>query len=78
MAIAVMILSDEGGRDTVTTIAASREEAEKAGEVLSRSPARKTLGIETEQAIKFIGRAWDVIGKRWEQEHAEKRMEVTP
>lgn len=72
MAIAVMILSTEGGRNTVTTVAASASEAVEAEKVLGCCPERKHFGIETEQAIKYFARAWDVIGQKWEQEHKGK------
>ncbi len=65
MALAVMIVSNEGGKDSVTTIAASREEAKEAAGVLARSPTRKTYGIETVTALKYICRAWQVMGEKW-------------
>jgi hypothetical protein len=66
MAIAVMIVSTEGGRQTVTTIAASEEEAREAATALETARPR-FLGIDSEAATKYTARAWEVIGQHWEE-----------
>ena len=66
MAIALLIVSNEGGQNSVTTIAANEKEAIEAVKVLASNTGSKFLGIETEGASKYIARAWDVMGQHWE------------
>lgn len=67
MAVGVLIISNEGGKKTAAMVAANAEQAKELGEVFSL-PAYKYLGISTEQAIKYVSRAWDVMGNEWEHE----------
>ena len=66
MAVGVLILSNEGGKKTAAMVAANAEQAKELGETFSL-PAYKYMGISTEQAIKYVSRAWDVMGNTWEQ-----------
>lgn len=72
MSIAVMILSNERGRDYVRVVSNSEDAARDAVNVLERGPQSQFLGIESEQAIKCLFRAWKVMGDRWMQEHGAK------
>jgi predicted transcriptional regulator YdeE len=67
MAVGVLIISNEGGKKTAAMVAASVEQAKELGETFSL-PAYKYMSISTEQAIKYVSRAWDVMGDAWEQE----------
>ena len=72
MAIALMIVSNEGGKESVTTIAASEQEAREAVGVLERGAGSRFLGVETENASKFIARAWEVMDKHWAAANSQK------
>lgn len=56
MAMAIMILSNEGGRDVATIVAASRDEAKAVAGIAKRTTGARYVGAETMAAM----------GKRWE------------
>ena len=66
MAISVVILSSEKGRNTCTFIASSQEEADEAANVIDGEPKKKFIGVNTPEAAEYLGRAWQVMGDRWE------------
>lgn len=59
MALAVLILSTEGGRNSLTSISSSPEEAKAAKEALECEG--KFLRVDSEQSVKFMARAWQVM-----------------
>lgn len=65
MALAVLIVSTEGGVNSLTTISASEQEAAEA--LIAVKGKGKFLGIQTENAVKFMARAWQVMGQHWEE-----------
>lgn len=65
MALALVIASTEGGKKTCTVISASEQEASEALIAVKGEP--KFLGINTENAIKYMARAWQVCGEHYEQ-----------
>ncbi|WP_029540427.1 hypothetical protein [Selenomonas sp. AB3002] len=66
MAISVVILSSEKGRNTCTFIASSQEEADEAANVIDGEPKKKFLGVDTSEAAEYLGRAWQVMDEKWE------------
>jgi hypothetical protein len=68
MALGILILSTENKNNTATMIAASPEEVQELGAAFPL-PAFSLKGIETESALLYTCRAWDVMSKRWEGEH---------
>lgn len=75
MSIAVMILSNERGRDYVGIVSESEDAARDAVKVLERGAQSRFLGIESEQAIKCLCRAWEVMGDRWMKKHGASHGE---
>lgn len=67
MAIAILIVSNEGGKESVTTIAASESEAREAVGVLERGAGSRFFGVDTEAATAYTARAWEVMGQHWEK-----------
>ena len=61
MALALLILSNEGGRDTITTIAANEQEANEAMGVLTRTTDSKFLAYSNPKAMDYVSRAWKVL-----------------
>lgn len=69
MAIAIMILSNEGGKDAATIVAASKEEAREVAGIAKRCNGARYLGAETEEALRLTGDTLADMGRRWEEEH---------
>lgn len=72
MALGIMILSTEGGKQTATMLAADKEEVMELAETFT-IPACQFInaGDEAETAIKYYCRAWEVIGNKWEERNAK-------
>lgn len=68
MALGIMILSTEGGKQTATMIAADQNEVKELAETFT-VPAC-TLISEPETAMKYYSRAWAVYGDKWEERHS--------
>ena len=69
MAIAIMILSNEGGKDAATIVAASKDEAREVAGIAKRCNGARYLGAETEEALRLTGDTLADMGRRWEEEH---------
>lgn len=69
MAIAIMILSDEGGRNSATIVAASKADAKAVAGIAKRCSGARYLGAETEEALRLTGDTLADMGRRWEEEH---------
>lgn len=69
MALGIMILSTEGGKQTATMLAADKEEVKELAETFT-IPAC-TLISDPETAIKYYGRAWEVYGNKWEERNGK-------
>jgi hypothetical protein len=67
MAIAIMILSNEGGRDAVTTIAPSKEAAREVVGIAKRATGTKFLSVSSMAAPIMLSEAYKVMGEQWEQ-----------
>jgi hypothetical protein len=72
MALGIIILSTEGGKQTATMLAADKEEVKELAETFT-IPACKfiNVGNEAETAMQYYCRAWEVIGNRWEAYNAK-------
>lgn len=64
MALAMLIVSTEGGQKTCAVISASEQEAAEALTAVKAEPT--FIGIDTEKAIKYMARAWQVCGEHYE------------
>ena len=64
MALAVLIVSTEGGRKSCSIISASEAEAAEALTAVKSKPT--FIGIDTEKAITYMARAWQVAGEHYE------------
>lgn len=69
MATAIMILSNDSGRDGALIIAASKEDARAVAGIVKRCTGSRYLGIDNPQAIQAAAEAWDIIGRVWEEAH---------
>ena len=69
MAMAIMILSNEGGKDAAVIVAASKEEAREVAGIAKRCAGAKFLGAETEEALRLAGDALADMGHKWEEAH---------
>jgi hypothetical protein len=70
MAIAIAILSTEHGKNTLTTIAASIEEAADVyGTVNKHNSKVCFMSPDNPRAIQYLTRAYEVIGNHWETDH---------
>ena len=65
MALAMLIVSTEGGQKTCAVISASKQEAAEALTAVKSEPT--FIGIDSEKAIKYMARAWQVAGEHWER-----------
>ena len=72
MALGIMILSTEGGKQTATMLAADKEEVKELAETFT-IPACKfiNMGNEAETALRYYTRAWGVLGDKWEAYNAK-------
>lgn len=59
MALAVLIVSTEGGKNTCSIISASEGEAAEALMAVKSKP--RFIGIDTEKATIYACRAWEVM-----------------
>jgi hypothetical protein len=70
MAIAIAILSTEHGKNTLTTIAASIEEAADVyGTVNKHNSKVCFMSPDNPRAIQYLTRAYEVVGNHWETDH---------
>ena len=65
MATAIMILTNEGGRERVTTIAASKEAAREVVGIAKRATGSKFVGVESMAALPLLSEAWAAIDGDW-------------
>lgn len=68
MATAIMILSNEGGKEGVITIAASKSAAKEVVRIAKRAKGSKYVGIETMATMPLLSEALKVINDEWEKE----------
>lgn len=66
MAMAIMILSNEGGRDVATIVAASKGDAKEVAGIAKRVTGAKYVGAESMAATLLVGDTLAAMGKRWE------------
>ena len=66
MATAIMILSNEGGKEGVITIAASKEAAREVVGIAKRATGSRYVGIETMAAAPLLSEAFGTISRDWE------------
>lgn len=69
MAMAIVILSNEGGKDRALIVSASREEARAVAGIARRCTGSRYLGIETKEALSSISDAVALMGGKWEKAH---------
>lgn len=74
MATAIMILTNDGGRDAVTTIAASREEAREVVGIAKRATGSKFLSPASMAAPVLMAEAWETVAKAWERDYCAPRI----
>ena len=74
MATAIMILTNDGGRDAVTTIAASREEAREVVGIAKRATGSKFLSPASMAAPVLMAEAWEAVAKAWERDYCASRI----
>lgn len=74
MAIAIMILSNEGGKDTATIVAASRADAREVAGIAKRCNGARYLGAETEEALKLTGDTLAEMGRKWEKANSDVKQ----
>ena len=74
MATAIMILTNDGGRDAVTTIAASREEAREVVGIAKRATGSKFLPPSSMAAPILMSEAWDAVAKAWERDFCDPKI----
>lgn len=66
MAMAIMILSNETGKDTATIVAASQEDAKEVAGIAKRATGAKYVGAETMAGGMLVSETMAALGKRWE------------
>ena len=67
MAIAIAILSTEHGKNTLTTIAASIEEAADVYRTVNKHNSKVCfMSPDNPKAIQYLTRAYEVVGEHWE------------
>jgi hypothetical protein len=67
MAIAIAILSTEQGKNTLTTIAASIEEAADVYRTVNKQNSKVCfMSPDNPRAIQYLTRAYEVVGNHWE------------
>jgi len=70
MGLAIAILSTEQGKNTLTTIAASMEEAADVyGTVNKHNSKVCFMSPDNPRAIQYLTRAYEVVGEHWETGH---------
>lgn len=74
MATAIMILTNDGGRDAVTTIAASKEAAREVVGIAKRATGSKFLPPSSMAAPILMSEAWDAVAKAWERDFCGPRI----
>ena len=74
MATAIMILTNDGGRDAVTTIAASKEAAREVVGIAKRATGSKFLPPSSMAAPILMSEAWDAVAKAWERDFCAPRI----
>lgn len=71
MAMAIVILSNEGGKDKALIVAASREDAKAVAGIARKCTGSRYLGIDNPKAIECAAEAWDMMGRKWQEAHRE-------
>ena len=66
MAMAIMILSNEGGKDAAVIVAASKEEAREVAGIAKRATGARYVGAETMAGVVLVSETMAAMGKRWE------------
>lgn len=72
MATAVIIVTNEGGRESVATIAASKEAARQVVGIAKRATGSRYVGVETMAALPLLAEALETMSKDWERERGGK------
>lgn len=73
MGLAIAILSTEQGKNTLTTIAASMEEAADVyGTINKHNTKTAFMTPDNPMAIQYIARAYEVLGDKWEAAHGKE------
>ena len=66
MAMAIMILSNEGGKETATIVAASKGDAKEVAGIAKRATGARYVGAETMAGVVLVSETMAAMGKRWE------------
>ncbi len=70
MGLAIAILSTEQGKNTLTTIAASIEEAADVYRTVNKHNSKVCfMSPDNPKAIQYLTRAYEVVGEHWETGH---------
>lgn len=67
MAIAIAVLSNDGGKDKALIIAASRKDAQEVAGIAKRLTGSKYMGIDNPQAALALSDAWGEVEETAEQ-----------
>lgn len=76
MATAIMILSNEGGREAVTTIAASKEAAREVVGIAKRATGTRFLSVSSMAAPIILSEAYKVMGEQWGQDYTGQSEKI--
>lgn len=71
MALAILILSTEGGRNSATMIGAGQQEAVAALDAVHAPSVYKFLDVGNPAAVRYVARAFDVLGEKVERRKRE-------
>ena len=71
MSLAILILSTEGGRHSATMIGAGQQDAAAALDAVHAPSGYKYLDVASDMAVKFVARAFDVLGEKVERRKRE-------
>lgn len=69
MAVGIMILSNEGGKQVATMVAANPAEAKELGETFPL-PAYRYMSIAEPKSTEWLSRAWGRMSGTWEEGNA--------
>lgn len=66
MSTAIIIVSNEGGKERAVTIAASKEGARQVVGICKRMTGSRFIGVETMAALPVLSEAWGQLSYEWE------------
>lgn len=80
MSIAIVILSNEQGKQTIASIGATQAEVNEVCAQVKPSNGAKGYYFtpDNPQALQFLSRAFELIGDKWENQQARPASEATP